>query len=459
MSAGEEHNMAVVLRAMMLLSLFCIANVTLASLSAAEDIYPLKVSSNKRYLVDKHNNPYLLFADTAWMLPSSATDADVKYYLDDRAAKGFNSILCYAAPWLMDYKPKCGHQTFVNNDLATPNDEFFSHVDWIIQQALQRNMQVLLCPAEMGSYSKYYTPENARALGRYLGKRYKDIPNIIWFTGGDITPTPQQQIVIKELAAGIREYDTNHLISMHPAGWSSSSSWFHDESWLGFNMIQSHEKGHPCAYALAKKDYGKTPAKPTVDVEPCYENCYGTTAFHVRQANGWQFFSGGCGLAYGAQYVYNLDYEGEKWKENLDLPGVNHLANMNRCIKARAWHKLVPDFNHEMLISGYGTEKKDDYVTAAKASDSTFGMYYMPSSRETTINMAIFDAPKSIRKFDPTNNTTTTIATSVPNSGNYTVAAPGNNSAGQGDWIIIIESETSATPASSATSTSTTKNK
>jgi len=37
----------------------------------------------------------------------------------------------------------------------------------------------------MGKGPVIFTPENADRYGTFLGKRYKDFPNIIWINGGD----------------------------------------------------------------------------------------------------------------------------------------------------------------------------------------------------------------------------------------------------------------------------------
>lgn len=41
------------------------------------------------------------------------------------------------------------------------------------------------------------------------------------------------------LATGIKSVDKNHLMTYHPHGEHSSSFWFHNASWLDFNMCQS----------------------------------------------------------------------------------------------------------------------------------------------------------------------------------------------------------------------------
>ena len=55
-------------------------------------------------------------------------------------------------------------------------------------------------------------------------------------------------------------------------GGTSSSPWFHKADWLDFNSIQSGHHFGSDSYAFVRKDYALGPAKPTVDMEPAYEN-------------------------------------------------------------------------------------------------------------------------------------------------------------------------------------------
>lgn len=55
--------------------------------------FPLKVHSSGRYLVDSAGVPFQIRMDSAWSLIANLTPSDQLLYLQDRVAKGFNSIL------------------------------------------------------------------------------------------------------------------------------------------------------------------------------------------------------------------------------------------------------------------------------------------------------------------------------------------------------------------------------
>src|SRR5215472_9365209 len=53
----------------------------------------LKVSSNRRYLVDQKGRPFLVVGDSPWSLIAQLDEQDIERYLKDRQSKGFNSII------------------------------------------------------------------------------------------------------------------------------------------------------------------------------------------------------------------------------------------------------------------------------------------------------------------------------------------------------------------------------
>jgi hypothetical protein len=60
--------------------------------------------------------------------------------------------------------------------------------------------------------------------------------------------------------------------------------------------------------------------------------------------------------------------------------------------------------------------------------------------------MGAMSAPSSARWFDPTNATYTEIATGLANSGTLSFTPPGNNSAGQRDWVLVLDTGAPAVP-------------
>ena len=98
-----------------------------------------------------------------------------------------------------------------------------------------------------------FDERNAEAYGRFVGARYKDHP-IIWVLGGD-RHTDGVEKVWRAMARGIaigtsgREDYARVTMTFHPCGACTSSTAFHDDPWLDFNMQQT---GHGLADADAQ---------------------------------------------------------------------------------------------------------------------------------------------------------------------------------------------------------------
>ena len=83
----------------------------------------------------------------------------------------------------------------------------------------------------------------------------------------------------------------------------------------------------------------------------------------------------------------------------------------------------------------------------------SLAVIYTPVSHTLTIAMGSFAGPVTARWYDPTANTFTNIAGSpFPNSGIHNFTTPGNNSAGDPDWVLLLQAASgSPTPTPTAT--------
>jgi hypothetical protein len=270
----------------------------------------LRVSDNKRYLVKTDGTPFFYLGDTAWELFHRLNREQADQYLRNRANKGFTVIQAVALAelnGLRDPNPY-GHLPLLNEDPTQPNEDYFKHVDYIINKAGELGLYIGLLPTwgdkvfkhTWGEGPEIFNPANARIFGQYIGNRYKNKQNIIWILGGDRNPRQDQDLAIwramaEGITAGAGEGKPDKvLITFHPQPKSDggSSTWFHQEAWLDFNMFQTgHCKDTP-TYAKITHDYRLAGTKPTMDGEPLYEdhpvcfnareNGYSTAADHKR---------------------------------------------------------------------------------------------------------------------------------------------------------------------------------
>src|SRR5258708_2914733 len=153
----------------------------------------LTIAPNHHFLQYQDGRPFFWLGDTAWLMLSKLDRADTTRYLDDRHHKGFNVLQVMVlhganeqtiagVPALIDGKPE---KPYID---AKPGEYgYWQHLDWVVDQAGQRDMFLALVPA-WGSLVKkrQLNAGNVVAYATFLARRYRDKPNVIWINGGDI---------------------------------------------------------------------------------------------------------------------------------------------------------------------------------------------------------------------------------------------------------------------------------
>ena len=363
----------------------------------------LRVSENKRYLVDADGNPFFWLGDTAWGLFHRTTQETAAEYLDIRKAQGFTIIQAsvLAAGYWDGLGPNLyGESPLEYNNPLSPNESFFKHVDWIVNRAGEAGLYIGLLPV-WGEYvcpawhdgPAIFDAATAYAYGTWIGRRYAGVPNIVWILGGDRAADQcgkDDVIVWHELARGIRDADPDHLITYHPNGYTSSSEWFHLDPLFDFNMIETH-KFTEDYYRRIHADYLKNMPKPLIQGEPAYEyevNFRLPDRF-FRSQPYWSFLAGARGHTYGRTYVAYLtdDHHPHDWREwaslkdSLETPGVEWLRVFRETFLTLPWWDLIPDNN---LIRGFPGEG-NEFMAAAFTPDYTHLVVYFPENRNADI--------------------------------------------------------------------------
>jgi hypothetical protein len=449
----------------LLLSVICFGSVPAqekqwVGVSAKLSHGKLKVSDNKRFLVFEDNTPFYYLGDTGWELFHRLNKDETEKYLENRRTKGFTVIQAVALAELdgLNIPNTEGNKPLIDNDPLKPNEEYFKHVDWVINKAAEKGIFIGLLPtwgdkvdpASWGKGPKIFNKDNGFKYGQWIGNRYKDFKNIIWINGGDRLGGGANFEVWNAIGEGIKSVDKNHLMTFHPGGERSSSEWFHNSSWLDFNMCQT---GHgQRSYAIYKRlvvqDYNLKPVKPNFDGEPRYEdhpvgwnpNVLGWfDDADVRQAMYWNLFSGGFGHTYGCHAIWQMKTPEREavglarnnWYDDLDLPGAGDLIHARRLIESRPFLSRVPD--QSLIVPAYYPET--DYVVATRGDGYAF--VYLPTGWAAEIQLDKLGA-KSINAywFDPRKGEAKLIG-SIPGSGNKKFTPP---SSGRGnDWILVLD--------------------
>jgi hypothetical protein len=420
----------------------------------------LKVSENKRFLVFEDKTPFFYLGDTGWELFHRLNKDETEKYLENRRAKGFTVIQAVALAELdgLNTPNAEGNKPLIDNDPLKPNEAYFAHVDWVIKKAGEKGIFIGLLPTwgdkvdpqRWGKGPKIFNRDNAFRYGQWIGARYKDFNNIIWINGGDREGGGENLPVWNAIADGIKSIDKNHLMTFHPMGENSSSTWFHNSSWLDFNMIQTgHGQRSYAAYIrFVVRDYNLEPVKPCLDGEPRYEDhpvnwnpevMGWFDDADVRQAMYWNLFSGGFGHTYGCHPVWQMLAPGRdpvglarhNWYDVLDLPGAFDLVHARRLMESRPFLSRVPD--QSIIKPAYYPET--DYVVATRGDGYAF--VYFPTGWAAEIQLDKIGA-KMINAywFDPGKGEARLIE-KIPGTGTRKFTPP---TKGRGnDWILVLD--------------------
>ncbi len=456
------------LRSFCLLLIAClIACCTFAQAGAKHG--RIKVTANGHYLQYEDGTPFFWLGDTGWELFHRLKKEEIEKYLDNRQKKGFTVI---QAVILAEFNglhktDQYGEVPLFNNDPTQPNEKYFSLVDWTVNLALRKNLILGLLPtwgdkvAKMwGEGPVVFNESNAYQFGLYLGKRYERYPNIIWILGGDRPPVSDSadwRPIWRAMAKGILEGTANKaLITYHINGGEHSTSFdLHQEKWLDINSMQSsHGSGHDVpVWNWITRDRALVPAKPTLDMEPNYEDHPVNPWPKWDPANGYfrdydvrkqcyrSVFAGACGVTYGHHSVWQfwslreerINYADRYWTEALDRPGAFQVGFLRKLIESRPFIARVPD--QSLIVTGQG--EKGEYATSFRDEAGTYIMVYLPVGKNIQVKTTSIPGKQLlIRWFNPrTGKTETSIQ--FPNTGNVTVSPPTTGI--ENDWVLVID--------------------
>ncbi len=416
----------------------------------------IRISSNGRYFTNHTGTPFFYLGDTAWLLFQRLDHPEVEAYLQDRADKGFTVIQAYVIRGLGERHPDgqislLGEPTLLDRDPTRPNEAFFRNVDYIINRANELGLVMGLVVAKSWHVNSHreqvFDAQNAYSFGKFLAERYKKNA-VLWYVGGDSAPGSDGAVWVA-MARGLKDgSEGSHLVSYHGHGHTSSSYWFHDADWLDFNSIQSGHGWATKTYDYIQHDYSLSPAKPTVDMEPPYENhptgpdTPRITSHQVRKGAYWAMLAGAAGHGYGALDMFHLykDDDGpfprngfRQWRTAMAYEGSRQVGLMRRLFERRPWYKMIPD--QSVLAAGQG--EGEDHVQAARAEDGGFVVAYVPCGKPVSLRMgSIAGKEVKARWYDPRQGTWVSIGR-YANTGVQEFVAPSQGD--QEDWALVLE--------------------
>lgn len=431
----------------------------------------LTVSDNQRYL-QNGKTPFFWMGDTAWLLFLNLNLEETYTYLKNRKEKGYN-IIQATLIHTNDQQTVKGALALHNNDFGLVNKEggYWEHVEEVIKMAEELGLYMGLLPS-WGSFVKnnMVNESNVVSYTEFLVNRYKNYPNIIWITGGDVRGDANPE-VIKLMGKTMKQMDKDRLVCFHPFGRTSSSLWFHEEEWLDFNMFQSGHRSYAQQvlgewddnisketfygednYRYVERDHSNERMKPTVDAEPSYEQIpHGLhdetqpywQASDVRRYAYWSVFAGAMGHTYGSnsvmQFYNDISKKGaygvkEVWQEAIHHVGSSHMKHMKDLMEHVNYFEGMPA---QELLDG---DEKEKYERVSVFAGKDFLFAYSYLGEEFSVKLERFhDTILMAYWFDPTSGVYSFWG-KIQNQDKLKCAPIKRTNDGN-DWVLVLRAE------------------
>lgn len=461
--------------------------------------YPLSAATGGRYLVDAAGRPFPMCGRTAWAIVTLSV-SDRNTFLDDCVARDFTAIE-FGLVW-HDVRttgvPACGNGSlpFSNRldgaawsgslsygnpnteapDFTTANGTYWAYIDALLAACETRGLAAMVFPAYVGfnGGSQGWMVEmvangqtKMTTYGAFVADRYKTQKNLIWMIGGDFGADDgtgnqydgAQTAAEQGLVNGMNGV-SGQQSRLFSAEWNTESIG-QDHSVFGSQISFSG------AYSFAgnvvaqgRRAYSASPAVPAFLLEEPFDeegpdgnNVNPSATQPVRRFEWWGWLSTVGGYNAGNGYVWPFNTTPVDWHAHLNTQGSRDLGRLNRFIKNFEWWRLVPSGlagMRTLVVANAGTGAAT--ITAACSADGRFLIAYIPptGSASPSLDLRSMAGPSRARFFDPTAETYTSVAGgafSFANSlSSQSFTTPGNNSAGEGDWVLVLDTAPALLP-------------
>ncbi len=458
------HNLGIPMYQRLMFLLIVLSIFSLPAYALANVQFPLKLSENGRYLVDSNDQPFLIKEFSAWGLLQAISEEEEAAYLDSLKAEGFNtvltSIVSNASSQMGGNPPHWqGVSPFnVEWDFSTPNEVYFEHVDRFLKMAEEKGFFVLLVPCYMGYYtdpgqgwwdevrSENNSPEKMQQYGEFLGRRYRNTPNIMWVVGGDNDAKDEDEPYIRNMVAGIKKHDPDHLWTGHFCNtfgnfWSTDNPLYQDiidiDGLYVWKEISLGDRGPQYVTTLEQYQKGRMIIHLDQSYEhdvPHYADNENPQWIRRKMYNG--LLSGAAGTSFSSGTLDNQAYWFKNWQPLMDTHGMKLVANAFKLFDALPWHTLVPDTTGNVIIEGRGAFGSLEYITAAGAPDGSFYVMYIPTGRTYYVNIKAMSGKRMrVHWYNPRTGRSIRIGHVGGGDTGFGVVAPDDN-----DWLMIFDS-------------------
>lgn len=424
--------------------------------SADRPAYPVVASPDGRRLLTSDGRAFPYVADTPWLAIAELDQAGLRALFDARRAQGFTTlqVLVLGMPHRGSLANAYGDLPLHGTDLSrpwvaggrtadpgSPDYDYWDHVEYAVDQAAARGLQLTLVPSWYGyageDWRGHLTESRARAYGTFLGRRLGGERNITWLLGGDNDPVGDTGKVpgglrtgsvvgaTDAMATAIRSTETvRHLMSYHAKRRVSSARYFDDRPWHTFYSAYSDE----LSYEYVAAGWRNTPVRPVVLTEAYYDGraALGRSPVldrqRLRAQSYWTVLSGGAGVAYGHERVWDLDAD---WKRALQAASASDVHRMTTLLDDPGVQALRPDLGEvRMLARGYGEGGTRERAASARTPDRRLGVAYLPDARPVTLDASAFAGTVRLTWWDPATGSSRDAGTWKPSTGDKRMTYP-----------------------------------
>lgn len=415
------------------------------------------VSPDRRYFLDQYGSPILLQGDSPWALMTRLSPQQARLWFADRRRQGFNAAIVSLIGTTSNGAPSDDGATFdgllpfVNGDILEWQEPYWERVTAYLRMAADHGITVMLYPIDGWTIGHAFVPTSiaqCHSYGVKVAQRFRDLPNIVWMSGGDYVSAGEDPArgsdvdhCIDAMMRGVRGAGDGRPFSMQLTPPSISTE---DPYWawrVDWNFVYTYDP----TYAAMLDAYRRQPAIPAVLGEANYEGENNdpetppTTDETLRRQVLWALTSGAAG-----EFVGSNDWEfHDGWEQRLSTRALTQITRLRALFSTLAWWELVPDTANELVTAGRGTELttdeakdvlENDYVTAAKTPDGHLAVIYLPTQRTISVNASAMAPGTRATWVDPTSGG----RRPVPMSATFTT--PGPNADGRNDWLLILTS-------------------
>jgi hypothetical protein len=438
----------------------------------------LRIADDRRHFAHADGTPFFWLGDTWWMGFTARLrwPEDFQTLAADRRAKGFTVIQIVAGlyPDMPAFDERgLGDGGFPWEPLyARIRPEYFDAADRRIEHLVEQG----LMPCVLGCWG-YHLPwlgtERMKQHWRYLIARWGALPVVwcasgeqamAWYNSGNKPPeTEQLRREWTEVIRFIHGTDPfDRLVTTHPR--RNARDEVIDPTVVDFEMQQTgHGSPTPQHAARALEAWNRPPLMPVMCGESRYEGLDVPTAWpkpgevrkepieylslrarEAREAFWAHLLNSGCaGHTYGANGIWQVnlpdrrfgaspgghDWGATPWREAMNQPGSTQLAHAKRFLLTLPWNQLAP-----------ATDVFTGATSAAATPDGRCALAFATGGTSVKTDLSRLRGPLRARWYDPTSGELKAVEDlPLAAGGGSELTPPGLNSAGETDWVLVLE--------------------